>query len=65
MYLYSVIYRSVSKYMYKQARSQEVRRGGGGGGESINTSESIYPGGQYESGVWGVYCGRVDVTGVA
>ena len=35
----TVIYRSVSTY--KQARSQEVRRGG-----SINTSESIYPGGQ-------------------
>ena len=31
-----------------QARSQEVRPGGGGGGggESINTSESIYPGAQ-------------------
>ena len=28
--------------IYKQARSQEVRRGGGGG-ESINTSESIGP----------------------
>ena len=36
--------RSVSTY--KQARSQEVRRGGGGGGVSINTSESIYPGAQ-------------------
>ena len=41
----TVIYRSVSTY--KQARSQEVRRGeGGGGGGSINTSESIYPGAQ-------------------
>ena len=35
----TVLYRSISTY--KQARSQEVRRGG-----SINTSESIYPGAQ-------------------
>ena len=40
----TVIYRSVCTF--KQARSQEVKWGGGGGGKSINTSESIYPGGQ-------------------
>ena len=37
----TVLYRSISTN--KQARSQEVRRGGGG---SINTSECIYPGAQ-------------------